>query len=92
MIEEPRVEPVTGTLEDAFKELYKHRSWSLERISPTTYWKDLKDGGKLPHQELSRMIRRGQCFRCRIRRGHYEYGSTALEAITAALKGADNAG
>ena len=61
-------------------ELRAIRSWQLQRISPTTYGKDL---GIL---SLGGMIRAGRCYRCKIGRGAWYYGVTPSMAVKDALK------
>ena len=62
-------------------ELRSVRSWSLQRISPTTYTKDLRMS-----PNLSGMIRAGKCYRCKIGRGAWYYSIDPVSAVRDAMK------
>lgn len=74
---------------DLLTQLATIHSWRLERISPTTFPRDItfKLSGLSPLQlrRLADMIRAGVCYRCRIGKGRYHFGKTAAIAVTAAL-------
>ena len=61
-------------------ELRSVRSWQLQRISPTTYGRDIGI------QSLSGMIRAGKCYRCKIGRGRWYYGTDPLVCVKDAIK------
>lgn len=64
--------------------LDRYKSWKLERISNTTYPKDvtikLSDLTLDEAAAIHTMIRGGSCYRCRISKGRWFFGSTAAEA------------
>ena len=62
-------------------ELRSVRSWQIQRISPTTYTKDLRLS-----PDLSGMIRAGRCYRCKIGRGRWYYGVDPFAAVRDAMK------
>jgi len=72
--------------------LWNCRSFSLQRISPTTFPHDvLVRAGKDGHTEkelkaIAKMLESRRVFRCRIGRGRYHYGLTLTDAVGAALK------
>jgi len=79
--------------------LYKCRSFSLQRVSPTTFPQDVlvrhRRDGRYTRKELAviaDMLNSRSVFRCRIGRGRYFYGLTITEAVAAALrhKGGDD--
>ena len=59
--------------------------WHLHRVSPKTFARDL---GGLSGEEINAVVALmlgGDCYRCRIASGRFYYGSTAQEAIEAAI-------
>ena len=76
---------------DALQMLAAQRSWKLERISKFTAGGDIavKLSPSLGDPELralAALIRCGSCFRCRLGRGRWHFGSSPEEAAAAALK------
>lgn len=77
-------------LADLLKKLDKFRSWRLERISPTTSPGDitlrLKGVAKEELTSIAEAIKSGKCYRCRIGRGRFFFGSSQEFVITKALE------
>ena len=77
----------------AMQMLEPYRSWSLERISPTTYPYDilvrLKKNGQIfspeMEAEIASLIKQRTCYRCRIGRGPYYFAASALDAARLAI-------
>ena len=63
--------------------------WRIERISPTTYVKDLRLPERLNPIEASNLqyrIRTGKVFGCKIGRHERRIGYTIIEAVDTALQ------
>ena len=78
------------TFSNLLLRLNKFRSWKLERISPTTYPRDitakLKYITECEFKSIKRMMVEGSCYRCRISKGRFFFGASMSDAITAALE------
>lgn len=73
------------------KQLEQFHSWKLERISLTTYPRDvlLHCGSGLTDESRERIaawIRKGVCYRCRIGKGAFAFAATPSEAVSLAIK------
>jgi len=73
------------TTRTAIELLADHRSWKLERISPTTASGDLNPRYRQKARWLRILIQSGICYRCRIGRGQWHYAGTPEEAAAHAL-------
>ncbi len=71
-------------------------SWALNRISPATYPPDVvvtvkRQSHPLTDAEavaVAKLMREGACYRCRIGKGRFYFGKTALEAAKRAAAAA----
>ena len=72
-------------LAKSLRQLETVRSWQLQRISPTTYTADIKVS-----PVLSGMIRAGKCYRCKIGRGKWWYGTDSWVVVKDALQYTDD--
>lgn len=69
----------------AIEMLNGHRSWKLERISPTTSSGDLEPRYRQKSKWLRLLIQAGVCYRCRISRSEWQYAGTPEEAAAHAV-------
>ena len=65
-------------------------SWKVERISPSTYPRDIYVKlTNLSEKEIKAavsLMRNGNCYRCRISKGRWHFGETSEVAIESAVK------
>lgn len=79
----------------AMELLEPFHSWQLHRISPTTWPRDVMFSVNrtqaMTSKELNgvlQLVNSRLCFRCRIGKGRYFFGKTALDAVQLAVRNA----
>lgn len=77
------------SMNTAIELLNEHRSWKLERISPTTTSGDLEPRYRTKARWLRILIQSGVCYRARIGRGEWHYAGTPHEAAARAVDAAE---
>lgn len=78
---------------DVFSLLSEYGSWQLHRVSHNTYPQDVvvtlrRQDRPLSEKEVRAvaiLMRKGSCYRCRISKGQFYFGSTPEEAVAAAV-------